>query len=135
MKVFIINILILFTNDVICQPHIKYSYDNSGNRTQRFLVPLKIAGIQIKDSSIYDNVGISVFPNPVFETFHISINGEEEKFENCIIKITDASGKNLLLQKLQTGMNDIDFSQYKSGIYYIKILLDDEFAEYKIVKL
>jgi hypothetical protein len=128
-------LLILFSKEGISQPHINYTYDDNGNRVQRDFVPLRLANTQIKDSTVYHDIGISVFPNPVYETFHISVNSELNQNENINVLITDANGKKLYFKNLNSGMNNIDFSNYKSGIYFVKIELENEIVEYKIIKL
>ena len=135
MRKLIFCLLILFSKEGICQPRIKYNYDASGNRVQRYYVPLKLANIQIKDSTTFTKIGVSAFPNPVYETFHISINSELNQNEKVNVLITDANGKKLFFKMLNSGMNSLDFSKYRSGIYYVKIEIENEVVQYKVLKL
>ncbi len=66
-------------------------------------------------------MNISVYPNPVYETFHISINNDSIDYLECKITIADASGKKLYNARLSMGMNEISFSSYKPGVYYLRI--------------
>lgn len=135
MKNVTILTIVLFSIKSYGQPHIKYMYDDNGNRTHRNFVPLRLAETQIEDSVSYHNMNISVYPNPVYETFHISINNDSIDYQECKITIADASGKRLYNARLSMGMNEISFSSYTPGVYYLQIRVDKEVVQYKIVKL
>jgi hypothetical protein len=65
-----------------------------------------------------------IFPNPTLDKIHINI----ENIEN--IEIVDLNGIIIYSGK----ENEIDLSQYHSGIYYIHIVTDEKYINEKIIK-
>ena len=60
-------------------------------------------------NSLVDNIGLSIYPNPVTDK----------------LTLTDITGKVLLQQHISSTYNELNVSQYTQGIYYL-ILQDDK---------
>jgi hypothetical protein len=73
---------------------------------------------------------ISLYPNPVHDKLII------ENLDSQIkqIKITDANGKLIYSQKVNSTQNEIEFSQYPKGIYLITTESNGKVKTEKIIK-
>ncbi len=70
----------------------------------------------------------NIFPNPAHNEFFINC----EK-PGCVIRITDTQARLINSTALFVGLNKIDISNYKSGIYYITIVNNLETSVKKLV--
>lgn len=145
MKTLIISLLSLFfltTVDSICQS-IGYGYDLSGNRIQRALITLKSAKMDSTDvwkSQDADKIpedlnskDIVVYPNPVEGLLQISIGSQDIESSIKII-LYDSYGK-LLYNQESAGVNyKLNMTDYSSGVYILRIEVDSEIKEWKIIK-
>ena len=112
--------------------HFEFDYDVSGNRTNRnYLVP-RLANPALAD--IEKKHGISVYPNPAPEKINVSISSLEVG-ETADIYLSDEQGKILLSKKQNSTLAEVDLSNLKAGIYYLRVFIKSENITYKIVKL
>lgn len=65
---------------------------------------------------------IELFPNPSSGSFTIRF---PENVENGEILISDMTGKTVLIKEIYTGQNELRFTEFKQGIYLIKISFND----------
>lgn len=66
-----------------------------------------------------DEEGVFVTPNPV--TNLLTVNGLNSKLVYDLhVKIYDVKGKQILSQALSVSVNTIDFSEYTTGVYFVK---------------
>ena len=131
MKKYLSLIFLLF-NAYCSAQHFEYTYDPSGNRTiRKYLVP-RLANPSL--AVVEKKYGISVYPNPSPDKINISI-ASLEKDETADVYLSDEQGKILLMKKQNSILDVIDLSNFKAGIYYIKIYIKSETVSYKIVKL
>lgn len=72
---------------------------------------------------------VKLFPNPVQNNLTISTLNSDYKS----IEVLDMTGKVLAIKKVNT--SSIDFSEFESGIYFVKINWVDTSINYKIIKL
>ncbi len=79
----------------------------------------------IGDISIED--GLSIYPNPTNGAFTVKLEGEYR------LTITDARGR-LILTQDDVNQSEIDLSSYESGVYFVKIQKDGDFAIKKLIK-
>lgn len=90
-------------------------------------------------TSIYQfknfNVEISAFPNPVLYELNLTINADDKEYT---VNIFDDLGSAYYTNKHLLGRNPvlIDFSDYKQGIYFIRIIHENDtlLKTFKIVK-
>lgn len=66
-----------------------------------------------------DNIDVKIFPNPVRDVLNIQINTDFST-EQFYLYIINTQGK-ILYQNKINNQSTIDFSGYKSGIYFLKI--------------
>jgi len=143
---FCIFVLISF---VIKSQKVGYTFDGHGNRTQRKLVVTSNNNNRFaapkdstKNSSQYDETtmklameyGVSVFPNPTQTDVSIVANKiPTDSKANAVL--FDNAGK--ILQTFNNIQNkeEIPLSNYKSGIYYITITVNEkDHLNYKVIK-
>jgi hypothetical protein len=74
----------------------------------------------------FEEIGVSLFPNPMqdFLTMHITQG-------NGIVSCLDLNGQTVFTQFVETGVNALEVSSLKAGVYFI------QFAEstWKFIKL
>jgi hypothetical protein len=129
----------------ICAP-IKYTYDLSGNRTDRNIVTLKSVPANLRDSverqsslpkeQFEDNLGdqkILIYPNPTQGQLLIEIQGYKQETASALY-LYDLTGKLLIARKPVNSNMPLDLSHYAVGTYILKIVLGDKTSEWKIVK-
>ncbi|HSN59457.1 MAG TPA: T9SS type A sorting domain-containing protein, partial [Ferruginibacter sp.] len=103
-----------------------YSFMDVTAQTNLVYYRLKITGINgdVKYSDIIvvrsgNNTGISMYPNPVVNT--LNITGLKN---NSTIKIINASGQVVNLQRTTASSMSMNVAELKAGIYVIEILND-----------
>ena len=74
---------------------------------------------------------LTIYPNPVHDTLNIQVSSSDNiKY----IVVFDTTGKHMLERKLNPS-HSVNFNKLKNGLYFIKIVLDDNAVFYKkIVK-
>lgn len=119
----------------------EYTYDASGNRTQREYIQLKSAAVPGDESlseeqkileDALDRHGIKIYPNPTKGKIAVSIAGLEK--EPARVLVFSPQGK-LIADKEFTGTeNTVDLSAQPAGIYLMKIVVGQLSSDWKIVK-
>lgn len=89
-------------------------------------VCVNIAGLNIFENS---NSKINIFPNPTKGNINITIT------QNSDITIFNSFGKLIYFEKLNSGNNEIDFSDFSNGTYFIEIVSENNVSTHKIIKL
>ena len=85
--------------------------------------------VALSSESFVSKKDVQLFPNPVQNYLTIStLNSDYQSVE-----IIDLSGKVLAVKNENT--TNIDFSEFESGIYFVKINWMDTSMNYKIIKL
>jgi hypothetical protein len=74
-------------------------------------------------------VAMRLFPNPTYNSFEITINGDEELIEN--ITIYNYLGK--VVYKAITYVSKIDIKNIEKGIYTVQILYNNQLASSKLM--
>lgn len=73
---------------------------------------------------------VGIYPNPSEGKFILSV---PESWVKSALNITNAQGKSILSDKLQSSQNQIDISNNPSGTYFIKIALGNKVITKKII--
>lgn len=156
MKRISLVLLILGFQNLLCQNKVGYSYDNNGNRIQRFFIGLRPAGhdsTAVPDSALNSftppstasqdpqqlaiQYGIKVYPNPTRDIIVVSItrDGEKESKQADMVLI-DNVGK-LIGRKKYSGTDiSFDLSNNPPGTYYLRIVFADKgVLTYNVVKI
>ncbi|MDO6761803.1 leucine-rich repeat protein [Tamlana sp. 2_MG-2023] len=104
------------TNDLGCES------------TRSEIVVTVEASLNIEDSSVLNNT--SIYPNPTHD--YVSIN--LPKVETSKITIYDLNGR-LLLNRIQTDKTiEVDLSRYETGVYIVKIQVNQNEITKRILK-
>jgi hypothetical protein len=129
---------------------IKYSYDVSGNRTNRSIVISKSANVFTETDStgfnffdinnsgekFEDDLGdkkVVILPNPTKGQLLVEVQGYEEE-NNSALYLYNLSGKLLICKIPANSTLPLDLSGFPSGIYILKVKLGDKNSEWKIIK-
>jgi len=79
------------------------------------------------------NLEVSAFPNPTKNNLILAINDND--FSNLTFQLFEISGKFLQEKKIVNNQTTIDLSKYSPGIYFVKILKENqELKSFKIIK-
>jgi hypothetical protein len=144
IKCLVVVVLYFFLNGwFTAQSQVMYTYDGNGNRLTRSIT-LKKSATAI--DSIYENeaenevfkdkIGetqIRIFPNPTKGNLAIELLGESTEVK-IDYTVYNSSGKILKSKKTSEQKFNIDFTNYPSGIYILKLSIDGEVSEWKIIK-
>lgn len=126
------------------------NYDNGGNRYETKIITLGKKSARLdtatsKDTTVIEKIEdviftddasgkkVNLFPNPVKEKLKITFEGYNN-LEGTSIQVFDISGHQVLMLKRKGEDANIDFSAYPSGMYILRITLDNKPSEWKIVK-
>ncbi len=136
--------------------YIKYSYDNSGNRTARRLIQVSSMLPSVLKSYSIGEIGtladdyfskpttehaeeilngheVIIYPNPTTGNIRIDIKGTEMP-ERSAITIYNISGGILEQAEHISETTSMDISSYPSGIYIMRIVLGEEVSVWRIIK-
>jgi hypothetical protein len=120
-----------------------FTYDSSGNRHMRSVIPLKNAVIP-PDSlhanrivkAIEDQIGLQkalIYPNPTKGLLRIQLPCLAE--QEATISVFDLNGKLMIQKTAVESNNEVNLSSYPSGFYIMTILVGKENRkEWKIIK-
>lgn len=134
------------TNPNVTNMQLLTAIQNSGSKAN---APDNLIGYGIPDMSIArlalsntqintDDIRVSVYPNPVEESFEIQFNTTNSS--NIFVSITDANGKKVLSEEFfitNTGLQVLPFQlseRFSSGIYFVNIIQGNSIRSTKLVK-
>ena len=154
-KIILIICLVCGALNTFGQP-IGFSYDSNGNRTKRKLVveqtsrnkisfpitdPNMIKTLTSKEAnakaqSIQESGGdlnVTVYPNPNKGLLKVDLINAPNASKNELI-LYDLSGKVLMEKKNFDDYLELDLSSVKDGIYILRILINEQVFNWKIIK-
>ncbi len=76
-----------------------------------------------------DRIGVQLISNQIKETIQVEVSEETQ------MEIYSLEGKNVLSQTLHSGMNEINASHFKSGMFIVQFSNENGVAQQKILKL
>ncbi len=93
---------------------------------------LTSSGNEISESSNSLEKLVSIYPNPSKSTITINLNDKSSE----IIEVTFYNSIGRLIKRIQLKENqqDVDISNFSSGIYFAKVVLDGKVATRKLIK-
>lgn len=119
----------------------EYTYDASGNRTQREFIQLKSATVpggaglseqqEILEDALGDR-GIKIYPNPTRGKITVSISGLEK--EPARVLVFSPQGRLIADKKFTGPENTVDLSAQPAGMYLMKIMVGELSTDWKIIK-
>lgn len=83
---------------------------------------------QVTSAHIFPNISVDVYPNPTLETITISTSINNSEFV-----VSDINGKVLSNERFSK-TSQFNFSEYPSGVYFIKVISEENVVTKKIVK-
>jgi hypothetical protein len=131
-----------------------FSYDESGNRTERNIIILDgqtssgtesyrsvnsimpIKDTQLKAPSYPDELGgtsIRIYPNPTLGELHVAF-AESIPATTVHYRLYSLTGNQLQEGLLQEKENTIDLINYQPGIYLLDMILAEERIRWKVIK-
>lgn len=136
---FILGLLLSTSLAVKAQSKIGYSYDSSGNRVERTIV-LEIvkkakASPEI-ENSFTDNIderNVKIYPNPTQGQLRVDISRLDEG-DKCTLSLYSISGYLIFTDSNAGTTNCIDISNQKTGLYLLKITVNENTSTWKIIK-
>lgn len=117
--------------------HFQYSYDPSGNRIQRILLPNRIASPE-NDSlpvarSMVSGKQVSIYPNPTNGELTIQIKSEEPVMD-AKAEVYDMQGRIVFAKEKLTEFTSIDISTEPAGNYLLRVWVEGKRREWMVVK-
>ena len=121
---------------------ITFSYDATGNRTQRIKVTkshvVTLADTveneqAINNDAVISNWIISIYPNPTTDGINILCSGEEE-ISSLKAILVNTKGEVLKQFAINRGEQYEDLSDMPSGLYFIRIESKGKTEQWKVVK-
>ena len=123
-----------------------YTYDQAGNRTQRNMVVLKVGEpdteAEERQQTSNDTSGaeplqlaegsISVFPNPTRGLVQVEFTKENASLNR--LRITDQTGRVMWDKKDLVGPQELNFSEFSSGLYFITVHRNGATHRFKVIK-
>lgn len=131
MRVVII-ITLLFCGTVHLHS-IEYSfdYDNAGNRVDRTMVDIN--GKEAVQSKTIAEYTVDIYPNPTLGELNVVFSNKDNQ-SDIRIEVFDLEGKSLINKVYNNNDVWLDLSNNSNGTYIMKITIEDESIEYKIIK-
>lgn len=117
--------------------HFQYSYDPTGNRIQRILLPNRIASAG-NDSlpiakSVINGKQVSIYPNPTSGTVTLQIKAEEPITE-AKAEVYDMQGKLVFAKEKLAAFTSIDITAQPAGNYLLRVWVEGKRREWMVVK-
>ena len=118
-----------------------FSYDASGNRTDRVINLLKNAEIQATSSENIEkniveaelvNLEIKIYPNPTRGILKVEIPNIGEIKPTIIV--FNSQGKQIYSNKVSDQTSTINLSNQPPGMYILKLIHNQESLDWKIIK-
>ena len=67
---------------------------------------------------------IKIYPNPANDNIILSIDNQFNINSSTYISICDLSGKYILQREIKSSETEIDVSEFTTGFYFVKVIID-----------
>lgn len=84
----------------------------------------------VRVEQIAENYNVKLYPNPAKDSFTFEVDRNDVIGE---VKMFDITGK--LIMSIDSNDLEVDISKLKSGVYFVKVKINNRFVTSKIVKL
>ena len=135
-------ILLAFVLALLCftatAETVEYGYDACGNRISRQIVLRGNKSLSTTDTQEdfseeqLGAVQVKISPNPTYGQLKVALQGEEEI--RGTIEVYNIQGRKVAQVQSVEASNMIDISAEPSGIYLMKLRVNDENSTWKIIK-
>ncbi|MDD2386938.1 MAG: C10 family peptidase [Bacteroidales bacterium] len=88
---------------------------------------------EINNIGITENLDFIIYPNPTHDI--INLRNNSSSTINCLIEIYNIQGKKVFEKEMYKSNMSIDISEFKKGVYTIKINADSKLIVKRIIKL
>ena len=141
----VIFCILSFLLDSPAQTTIKYTYDSSGNRTEKALwIGGQKKSEQVADESIknekediveemLEETKISLFPNPTEGSLRVNFENLPDDLQSTL-SVFDMNGKAILNKRHLSNTNQIDLTHQPSGTYIMIITIGENTTRWKVMK-
>lgn len=149
MNYFKFSIPLVFMISIVvegsAQTSLKYTYDDSGNRTEKALwIGGEKKSEQTTDESsnlkkedvfkeLLVDTKISIFPNPTEGSLQVNFINLPEDLRSTI-SVFDMSGKAILIKTHLSSTNLVDLTHQPSGSYILIITIGEDSTRWKVMK-
>lgn len=129
---------LLLSGTVFSQQIVNFTYDDSGNRTDRYITIERVTESdslkqqEIKELDYLAEENIKVYPNPTYGKINIEFSVTPET--PAFLTLSDQSGRFVESYEIQNASSQIDLSTYGRGVYFLRIAVKGEKLLYKIIK-
>jgi hypothetical protein len=109
-----------------------FNADFGGQVYQQFTVGL---ATETNEYIFTSNASLNVYPNPSNNKIYVNIDLPSR--QDVSIKITDVTGKQLLvkdIEKITAEIVEVDVSKFTNGIYFIQLVTENEIVTKKLIK-
>ncbi|MFV0397993.1 MAG: T9SS type A sorting domain-containing protein, partial [Bacteroidales bacterium] len=138
IKLIIFNLFIIISVCIHSQSSINFSYDAAGNRINRSIVVTraseqsKLQELPLKND--FEETRVTIYPNPTKGIISISIQGGNEEFKNSSLALYSISGALITSNRISDRTVTIDIRGENKGMYILKLILDGQISEWKVIK-
>lgn len=139
-------IILLFTMTVfgfgLNAQDIQFEYDDAGNCIVKYktvVLPSYVKGNKkdttkiLPQSEIISDREVVIYPNPTKGALKIEIKGKTPE-KPIQYLLTDLSGKIVTQAESQEMYFVFDMASFPSGIYLLRVRIDDKWSKWKIIK-
>lgn len=142
-KYIILSSLVFLPAVISAQGKIRYTYDSAGNRIKRetFVSSAQRAKASqqtttpgdLGASGILSDHAVTIYTNPTNGLLRVYISGLRG-IDKCSLYIYTSQGALVLAHDVRTDKTDLDISNQASGIYLLKIIINDKSTTWKVIK-
>lgn len=149
-RILLVFLILSQTLFLFSQKNYNFTYDANGNRLTRSLRVNQLKSATIKfpvtdpsnlkladDKKNLENetreLKTTVYPNPNKGIIKISVSNMPENHVTEL-RLFNLSGSELMVKRDFESYSETDISQYKDGIYILRIKINDKVFDWKIVK-
>lgn len=118
-----------------------FSYNDLGSMTQRAAISLKSASTTSSNvekeefiDNTFGNKVVKIYPNPTKGALQIEIPADQENELLIQITVTDLSGRVIVSQRAEYGLNNVDLLSSPNGIYILSLRRSDIVSQWKVIK-
>ena len=139
---FILFPLCLLSFNQIKAQNINFDYDEAGNCIVKYktvVLPSNVKGNKndttktVPQSEIISDREVIIYPNPTKGALKVEIRGKSPERPIQYV-LTDLSGKSLRQIQSQEIYYVFDMTSFPSGIYLLRVMIDEKWSIWKIIK-
>jgi hypothetical protein len=118
-----------------------FTYNSVGSMVKRATIILKSASTtssnkekeEFTDNS-FDNKVVKIYPNPTKGALQIEIPADQGNGFTIQITVTELSGRIIVSQNAEPGLNNVDLLSSPNGIYILTLRRSDIVSQWKVIK-